>query len=137
MAPSPPIQISQTFYDLYPELHDEDGYYPGDTFTFKTVDDFINDLRTRMTNLLKSPVHLYYHGDVHGYELDSIEFDGVDVHIRRVRQPTPEEIQTREKAKQKAAARRLAAAEKKKKAELELLQRLKNKYENQVQDIQT
>lgn len=137
-----PLNIIQYLYHVYESYFEYDGEnYDWDgpeELVFTTVDAFIEDLRTRMNDLIKSPVPSHYYKTTgHHYELDRISYDGNTLTIYRKRELTKEELQAKEKAKEKAAKRKADAAEKKRKEELALLDKLKAKYENQPKTIET
>ena len=134
-----PINVYQDIWTVYQDYFDglDDDYTYPDPLIFDSVDAFVEDLRERMNAFIRSPVRHYGYGIVHGYDLERIECDGDGITIHRKRKLTEAEIESKEKAKKKLAARKAAAAEKKKQAELELLQKLKQKYENQVNTIDT
>jgi organic radical activating enzyme len=124
-------------------FHHQDGDYDyddyddtgGEPLEFTSIDDYVEDLRTRLKELVTHPVQVYQYPQ--GWVDVQYDFSKIIVNpyhdapkMEMTRQKSKEEILAEQRAKEKAKVRREAAAKKKRDAEIALLQTLKAKYES-------
>lgn len=143
MARNAPLQIIRDVDCAYnSHFHHIDGEFDYDfdydnaqPLEFTSIDDYVEDLRTRLKELVALPVEVYQYPQ--GYVPVHYDFSKIIVNpyhdapkMEMTRQKSKEEILAEQRAKEKAKARREAAAKKKRDAEIALLQTLKAKYES-------